>query len=123
VNYEVEQTVDISGIFWIEDQENNLYMRVDASQYRVRDGVSVLPDLGTGALARPQDSSYVLEKLPSPSDNKTLVLMAPHAQGTCSHSSPLIRHFICCTVRSALLCFSLSLIPSSLTIAFFCRSG
>lgn len=56
VSYDVEQSVDISGIFWIEDQDKKLYMRVDTSHYRVREGVPVLPDYGTGATARPTDA-------------------------------------------------------------------
>lgn len=59
VNYEIEQCVDITGVFWVEAVGNELHMRVDANLYRVKDNVTVLCDTGTGALATNEPARYV----------------------------------------------------------------
>lgn len=64
VNYEIEQCVEVAGVFWAEIVANALNMRVDAQLFRVRDGVSVY-GYGGGSqqqqqLAIRSDSRYVL---------------------------------------------------------------
>lgn len=70
VNYEIEQCVDVAGVFWAEIVANALNMRVDAQLYRVRDGVSVTGYGGGGGgqqqqqqqqLAVRSDSKYVFD--------------------------------------------------------------